>query len=222
VSLDAGSVESHRKGHRLKENWFDTTIEGIRELSRIRGKRPYPAIRVCYLLNEFNSSRKELDNIVQIAHDAHVDSVKFSIPYDLYGRNFSEVRKYKKTIEVIKNGEYRDRLDRLITSSDQQPHIFYLSPHTQDVDRLNFKQCIYGYFQISAGADGYWYRCSAVATPSFSHLRLGKITGDLEAWQDMVIRNQSPEFNPQSCFKVGARCNRMAIECNNEWEGINV
>lgn len=222
VSLDSGNVESHMRGHNLDTNLFDTTIDGIREAIRIRGSSPYPSVRICYLLNKFNSSPKELEGIVKIAKDIGVDSIKFSIPYDLYGKDFSRVREYKRKIEIKKDKEYRERLLPLLTSQEDKTHVFYLSPFTQDVDRMNFRQCIYGYFQISAGADGYWYKCSSTASPSFSFNRLQKITSSLDGFHKAILRSQSPDFNPSLCFNAGARCNRMALECNKEWEARNV
>jgi len=82
---------------------------------------------------------------------------------------------------------------------------------------MNFKQCIYSYYQITLGADGYIYKCSSTATPSFKMNRLGKITNDLEKFNEMILANQDPDFCPSGCFKVGARCNRMALEINNKW-----
>ena len=222
ISLDAGTAESHMKGHGLSVNWFDAIIEGIKTMSQIRGSSPFPAIRICYLLNDYNSSQKELEGIVCMANELNVDSVKFSIPYDLYGKDFDTVRKYKGRIEVKKDREYKERLLPLIDASGKRTQVFYLSPYTQDVDRMNFKQCIYGYFQITAGADGHWYRCSSMASPTFKFNRLGKITGNLEEWHQSIMLNQSPSFDPSRCFKAGGRCNRMALECNKEWEALNV
>ena len=221
ISLDAGTVKSHMRGHNLDVNWFDTIIEGIRAISEMRGDSPIPAIRICYLLNKFNSSREELEGIVGIAKELKVNSVKFSVPYDLYGKDFDRVRSYKKKIEIVKDREYRERLRALITSPEDKTHVFYLSPFTQDVDRMNFKQCIYGYFQISAGADGYWYKCSSTATPSFKFNRAGRITSNIEQFHKAILVNQNPNFDAATCFRVGGRCNRMALDCNTAWARIN-
>ena len=96
--------------------------------------------------------------------------------------------------------------------------MFYISPFNQDVDRMDFKECIYPYFQISAGSDGYWYKCSSTASPSFSFNRLGEITGNLEDFHKAILRNQRRDFKPEYCFRAGGRCNRMALECNKAWE----
>ena len=86
---------------------------------------------------------------------------------------------------------------------------------------MNFKQCIYSYYQITLGADGYVYKCSSTATPTFAMNRLGKITNDLEKFNKMILANHNSNFCPSTCFKVGARCNRMALEINNKWKEIN-
>jgi len=222
ISLDAGSSESHKKIKHTDIFWFDTIIEGIREAVKIRGNRAYPAIRVCYLLNKYNSSAEELKNIISIMKDIQVDSLKFSIPYDLYGKDFNKVRKYKNQIEIPRNEKYKSILLELLKNEQgTKPKIFYISPESQDVDAMNFKQCIYSYYQITLGADGYVYKCSSTATPTFKMNRLGKITSDLEAFNKMVLKNHNAKFDPHICFRVGARCNRMALEVNKSWQRRN-
>jgi len=222
ISLDAGTPESHMKTKGLRKNWFDEIIKGIKMAMKIRGDSDIPVIRVCYLLNKVNSSEKEIKGIIKIMKDIRVDSLRFSIPYDLYGKDFNKVKIYKKTVEIKQNIEYTKMLNPLMSENPKErPYIFYLPPRYQDVDRMNFKQCIYGYYQITLGADGYVYRCSSTATPTFKMNRLGKITSDLKEFNKMILVNQNSNFNPSICFRVGARCNRMALEINNKWRQIN-
>ena len=219
VSLDAGTAESHMKSKNLTKNWFDDVLEGLRMAVKIRGNSNFPAIRVCYLLNEFNSSEEEIKEIVEIMKEIKVDSLRFSIPYELYGKDFDKVREYKNNVEIKKNKEYEKILEPLMSKDqNERPFVFYIPPEFQDVDKMNFKQCIYSYYQITLGADGYVYKCSSTATPTFAMNRLGKITSDLEEFKKMILANQSSKFCPAGCFKVGARCNRMAIEINNRWK----
>lgn len=222
ISLDAGSNESHKKIKNTDTFWFDTIIEGIKEVVKARGSRIYPAIRVCYLMNSYNSSLEELKGIMDIMKDIQVDSLKFSIPYDVYGKSFDKVRKYKNQVEIPRNKKYKAKLLKLLKNEQgTKPIIFYIPPESQDVDAMNFKQCIYSYYQITLGADGYVYKCSSTATPSFKMNRLGKITSDLEAFNKMVLMNHNAKFNPCTCFSVGARCNRMALEVNRSWQRRN-
>lgn len=222
VSLDAGAPESHMQTKNIKVNWFDEIIEGIRMAAKIRGNSDSPAIRVCYLLNRFNSSEREINHIIEIMQEIKVDSLKFSIPYDLYGKDFDRVRRYKQAIEVKQNVIYTKMLEPLVSKdSGEKPHIFYISPECQDVDKMNFRQCIYSYFQITMGADGYVYKCSSTATPTFKMDRLGKATNDINKFNEMVIANHNPNFNASTCFNAGARCNRIAMEINTEWVGMN-
>lgn len=216
ISLDAGRAESHRKTKNLQKNWFDDIIEGIRQAVKLRGDSGAPVIRVCYLLNKLNSSEEELRTIVDIMKDIGVESLRFSIPYALYGKPFSRVRQYKQTFEVRQNEEYAKVLGPLLSN----PFVFYLPPEYQDVDRMNFRQCIYSYYQITLGADGYFYRCSSVASPTFEMCRLGKITEGSNI-EEMILANQDQNFNPLTCFRAKARCNRMALEINTMWADRN-
>lgn len=222
ISLDAGTPESHMKTKNLKVNWFDEIIEGIRIAAKIRGNSDSPAIRVCYLLNRFNSSEREINLIIEIMQDIKVDSLRFSIPYDLYGKDFDRVRRYKQAVEVKQNEKYAEMLKPLMSKDlGERPYIFYLPPECQDVDRMNFRQCIYSYYQITLAADGYVYKCSSTASPTFKMNRLGKIPGDLNKMNDMIVANHNPNFNASTCFKVGARCNRIALEINTIWASMN-
>ncbi|GAI46845.1 unnamed protein product, partial [marine sediment metagenome] len=115
ISLDAGTPESHMKTKNLKRNYFDEIIEGIRMAVKIRGDSNAPAIRVCYLLNEVNSSEKEIKGIIEIMKDIKVNSLRFSIPYDLYGKDFSRVKEYRNNVEVKQNKEYMKMLESLIS-----------------------------------------------------------------------------------------------------------
>jgi len=222
VSLDAGDRETHKKTKNTDRYWFDEIIEGIREVTKIRGEKDCPAIRVCYLLNKQNSSLKELNSVISIMRDIGVDSLKFSIPYDLYGKDFSRVREYKQRVELPCDKKYKEELFQLLLGRQgDKPHIFYIPPESQDVESMKFSQCIYSYYQITLGADGYAYKCSSTATPTFKMNRLGKITSDLEKFNRMVLANHNPKFKPCTCFKVGARCNRMALEVNKAWEKLH-
>lgn len=216
ISLDAGTPESHMRTKNLNVNWFDEIIEGIRMAVEIRGRDvSNPAVRVCYLMNRFNSSEREIKGIIEVMQEIGVDSLRFSIPYDVYGKDFDRVRQYKQNIEVKQDAIYSDMLDPLVSkNATSKPHIFYLPPFCQDVDRMKFEQCVYSYYQITVAADGYVYKCTSTASPTFSMNRLGKVTDDLDA---MILANQNPDFRPSTCFKVGARCNRLALEINAAW-----
>lgn len=222
TSLDAGTPESHMRTKNLKVNWFDEIIEGIRMAAKLRGNSHSPALRVCYLLNRFNSSEREINRIIEIMQDIKVDSLRFSIPYDLYGKDFTRVRRYKRIVEVKQNEIHAKVLKPLMSKDSQErPYVFYLPPECQDVDRMNFKQCIYSYYQITLAADGYVYKCSSTASPTFKMNRLGRITGDLNKLNEMILANHNPDFDPSTCFKVGARCNRIALEINTTWVWMN-
>lgn len=221
ISLDAGTTESHCKLKGVKKDWFSEIIEALRVAVRIRGTRSHPSLRVCYLLNKFSDSLEEIKTIIHIMKDIGPDSLRFSIPYDNYGRDFEVVKRYKREVELPRHEYHMATLGPLMsTSSDERPFIFYLSPFHQDVERMQFAQCIYGYYQITFAADGFVYKCSSAASPSFKKVRLGRIPNSLEKFNQMVLANYDPGFRPSKCFAMGARCNRIALEINSEWHTI--
>ncbi len=216
VSLDAGTTESHCKTKGVKHDWFSEILDGIRMAVELKGKGP--AVRMCYLMNEMNSSQAEIDGIVKFARDAGVNSLRFSIPFAPYAQDFDAVRKYKWSVEQKLKGPYYKKVEKhLSKSQDENPFIFWMSPDLQDVDLFTFKQCAYGYYQICLGADGYIYPCTTISTPSFKQFRLGKVTNNLEEFKKLILLNQRPDFDANKCFTCGARCNRMGLEINREW-----
>jgi len=221
ISLDAGTPESHMKTKSLQENSFDAIIRGIQMAISLRGDFDKPAVRVCYLLNEHNSSQGEIEEIIGTMRGMGVDSLRFSIPYYPYGKDFLTVRRYKERVEVLQHERFQSMFEPLMSKDDgERPFIFYLSPEHQDVERMDFRQCVYSYYQITLGADGFVYKCSSTATPSFSMNRLGEIPDSLEEFEKMIIANHNPDFRPSTCFKVGARCNRIALEINLNWKKL--
>jgi len=44
--------------------------------------------------------------------------------------------------------------------------------------------------------------------------QLGPVTSDLAEFERMILLNQDTDFRPSTCFRVGARCNRIALEIN--------
>ncbi len=221
VSLDAGTSESHMASKWIKHNWFDEIIEGIRTVADIKKKAGNPdklAIRVVYLLNDINASPEELFGIIDLMKEIGVDSLRFSIPYAIYGQDFDICRQYKKDVELAKNKKFEEFFAPLVSQdSAERPYIFYLPPRYQDVDRMSYRYCVYCYYQITIAADGCVYRCSSTASPTFMMNQLGPLTADLEEFERMILLNETPDFRPSTCFRVGARCNRMALEINDAY-----
>ncbi len=218
VSLDAGTTESHCKTKGISHDWFSEILEGIRYAVRYRDEYGHPSVRMCYLMNEHNSSPKEIEFIVRFAREVGVDSLRFSIPFAYYGQNFKVVRKYKDKVEQRYKDEYYSRIEsHLSKDHSEKPFIFWMSPDLQDIELFNFSKCAYGYYQICLGADGYFYRCTTISNPLFKNLRLGRMTSSIDVFEDMILDNQVPGFNCIKCFEQGARCNRMGLEINRAW-----
>ena len=125
------------------------------------------------------------------------------------------MREYKHEREVPMTDVYEQRLAPYLSSSeDERPYIFYTGPEFTDVDKFDFKQCVYCYYQITYGADGYVYKCSTTATPTMAMCRVGKITSNLDEFHRLLMKNANPNWDANICFSKGARCNRMGLEIN--------
>lgn len=217
VSLDAGFPWSWAKTKGTKDaHLFNEIITSMKTAVDIREARGSGhAIRLCYLISPQSDSLENFQAIVATAREIKVDSLRFSIPFASYNQSFDAVRKYKRTHEVPMDVVYEERLRPFLSrSEDERPYIFYTGPEFTDIDKFDFKKCVYCYYQITYGADGYAYKCSTTATPTMAQCRVGKITGDLEEFNRILMRNADPYWNAGTCFSAGARCNRMGLEIN--------
>jgi hypothetical protein len=130
--------------------------------------------------------------------------------------NSDPLKKYFKNYVGIVTGDNKQYLSKNVS---ERPYIFYVHPKTTSVDQYWFDRCVYSYYQITLGADGYFYRCSAVAAPDAIDHRLGMITSDLDNFNNIVVKNYNVNWScKEKCFARGLRCNRMAIECNQEYQ----
>lgn len=224
VSLDAGFPSSWAKTKGTnKEHIFNEIIEGLRKAVAIRKKEGRGhSIRLCYLISPHSGSSEDFDSIVRIAKDIGLDSLRFSIPFACYNQSFDDVRKYKQTREEVMTDIYERKLARHLSQRQtEKPYIFYTGPEFTDIDKFDFRQCVYCYYQITYGADGYAYKCSTTATPTMSMCRLGRITDDLGEFHKLLIKNSDPKWNADACFRKGARCNRMGLEINLAFDAMH-
>ena len=228
ISLDGATSwgwNTVKKANKLLKNdgTFWSIIEMIKKATDIREKTGGGhAIRIGYLISEHTASPEQFAIIVNLAKDMGVDSVRFSIPFAAYNQSFDDVKKYKKEIEVPNNKKYEEWLSSLVSKNkNDKPYIFWNYPWFTDIDRFNFEKCIYAYFQITLGADGWFYPCSTVSTPTAKHLRLAECTDNIEEFEKILIKAQNKKFNAKKmCFDHGLRCNRMGLECNTMYEEI--
>ncbi|MBU0573565.1 MAG: radical SAM protein [Candidatus Margulisbacteria bacterium] len=218
LSLDAGDRNSYNATKGVSGNYFDRLLEALKIIYAHRKGSSSPlSIRVTYLLNEHNSSLSQLAYVKQLMTDLGVDSLRFSIPYAYYGASILECLEYRILFERPFYEQVWPNLSSLLsTSREEKPLIFALPPDTQDIGMLfSFNTCFIGYFSMTLGADGHFYRCSSSAFPSFPGLRLGKLDDALNNIEQVFLANQSLSFDPlQSCFPHGARCNRVAMDIN--------
>lgn len=217
VSLDAGLPSSWANVKNTnKKHLFNEIINALRKSVDIRNKSGRGhSIRVCYLITEHSGSEQDFENIISLLSEIGVDSIRFAIPYANYLQDFSAVRRYKKNVEIPNKKKYKKMLDCYLSKSrDEKPYIFFVDPEDTDIEKYNFRKCIYTYYQITLGADGNFYRCSAIASPSMKVASFGRITSDLDVFHDVLQRSQSKDWDCNICFRSGCRCNRMGVEIN--------
>ena len=215
VSLDAGSAESHSRTKGVPESVYYDVIKGIKLLTELRGDISYPKIRVSYLLNKFNSSEYEINKAIEMAVGFGIDSLRFSHYHPPYGAKGKQASAIWQRAER-ENYRFKELFGAMNINSDTT--VFYVEPTKQP----RFRKCAYGYYQITLANDGYVYRCTTAADEIFQELRLGQITDDIDEFNSMIMANQSAEFNPQICARLGVYCCRAAVAINSQIEDDNV
>jgi len=223
ISLDAGFPWSWGKTKGTKDIfWFNEIIEGIRKACEIKNKNGGKghAIRLCYLISPESGNHENFQSIISISKELGIDSLRFSIPFGSYNQHFNAVREYKHEIEIPGSKKYYQMLKSLLSRSEsEKPYIFYTGPEFTDIDCFDFKHCLYGYYQITFGADGYAYKCSTTATPTAKQCRLGEITSNIDEFKKMIMDNYNKDWNcKKMCFNKGLRCNRMGFEINRSFK----
>ncbi len=221
ISLDAGTPESwtKTKGYKGNGNGFYEILNGVEHAVAIRKKaKKGHAIRLCYLVSPYSGSDDDFNSIINLAQSLQVDSLRFSIPFAPYNQDFNKVREYKMQREVPANLIMQYRLEPYLSKSqDEKPYIFYTGSEFTDIDKFTFHKCLYGYYQLTLGADGYYYKCSTTATPTMEMCRLGKVSDNLADFHQIIKFNQNFSWDAHTCFDKGARCNRMGLEINTEY-----
>ena len=225
ISLDGGSPESHMKTKNIKYDAWTDIIEGIKILVNERKKYNSPgSIRVAYLLDKWNSGEEELKNFINMMKEVKVDSLRFSIPYAQYGNEVKKVQNYKQKVENTEHLKFKNLLEKYCSkSSDEKPFIFYFAPVNQDIDRMldeNYKHCAYTYYQTTMGSSGHIYRCSSISTPTFDYGIMGNQPETVAELKKMIADSQTDKFHCHTCIHSTARCNRMALEINTEWNAL--
>ena len=223
-AIDAATAPTFARLKKVGVGQFERAIEGLRLIAD--EKRKYKGqdkikLRFTYLLNDDNSSLEELREMVRLAKGMDATSLRFSIPYAPHGTNMEGCADYRKQVEIPMQARLWENVKKVMSREEVpgETLVFSMPPEAQNIERLTFDHCFYGYFQITFGADGYVYRCSAVASPQFPHLRLGEVPDNLADFYDMIARNQVNFFNPQAqCFPHSGRCNRAGIDINTEYE----
>lgn len=218
VSLDAGCGMSWKDlKHRNKSNFWNIlqAIETMAEIREKKNKNSH-AIRIMYLVSDKTFGQEQFEFIISFAKMMKVDSLRFSVPYDYYARDFEKVKNYKETTEdrIAEKLELAVK-DLISESKEERPYIFYSDPYYVDINRFDFNVCKYGFFQITLGSDGFIYPCSAIAAPTAKHLRISPVSSDLEEFNLQCWQLQNnPVRCKDDCFSHGLRCNRMGLEIN--------
>ncbi len=219
ISLDACSEKSFQIIKNSKRKLFNKILENIKYIA-LNNKNKIQ-FRLTYLLSKYDTDKTGLYNFLDKLNkfSDSISSLRFSVPYLYYGLDIKTVKKiqkqqivplYKKAEQLI--NEYINKHNPIGLK------IFVLPPSTQDINKLKkIKYCLFGYYQITLGADGYFYQCNAVASEKYKHLRLGELNENisLKGINNIIKKNQDLIFNPQtSCFAFGCRCDRPGMEFN--------
>lgn len=223
ISLDAGEEDSFARAKRTSAANFHEISKALQTLRPLRRNKPL-CLGLTYLVNKRNNSQEELAAAVGLAREYEVDYLRFSIPYSPYS---TPARRRARYAENFENPVFEVSSPRIFPLLSQvpteRPYVFMLPLEAQRLQpfpkktptEVFLQYCFYGYYVLTLGADGYFYRCPSTVYANSGRHRIGRMTTDIEELNTILLKNQNSDFSPQEqCFPHGDFCNRAGLEIN--------
>ena len=164
VSLNAVSRDIFKK---ITGGGKTTELRAIREnlktLCDIADERGFRVNVTCLLIPSLNANTHEIENLHKLSKECGSHSLRFSPPqYYEQAEN-----------EVFLNSSVPDFLKKLERETEgEHPSVIFKDFSLWSVNGI--RRCFSQLLHPALGADGYFYPCCQVASPTFKHLRIAK------------------------------------------------
>jgi MoaA/NifB/PqqE/SkfB family radical SAM enzyme len=215
LSIDSGSNEIFNKVHGMntKAALYDKVLINVNKIKKANIPVRKFDVSAAYLLNKFNSSKKEIERFILDFQNAGCNLLRFSFaqpPRGLADKEKIEtvplIEEKNKIMSELKdwiNKFNNDECTVLVVDPDTENNIFYK-------DRT--LPCVARFIYPTVGFDGRLYQCSQSAAPNFKETEIGdlKTKNFWELYYDYDVTD-FVEFFKSSADKItktGCRCDR--------------
>lgn len=215
LSIDSGSNEVFNKVHGMntKAPLYDRVLQNVNRIKTANTPERKFDISAAYLLNKFNSSKKEIERFILDFQNAGCNLLRFSFAQP--PRGLIDQEKIDTVPDVYEKNEMMFELKNwinnfnnddctvLVVDPDKENNIFYK-------DRT--LPCVARFIYPTVGFDGRLYQCSQSAAPNFKDTEIGDLKST-NFW-DLYYNYDVTDFigffkkSGETIAKTGCRCDR--------------
>lgn len=166
--IDVHDIAPHSKDRfgRRAEEYFDVTIENLKELHKLRDERGSTLrINVAYLLVQQNYGDEHVERVVELLQD-HCDLIRFSIP---------QIRNDGVAPGHYLAGGRRQILEHIESKYRDHPKVRVLTEAEQFDHSTHFEFCYAQVFQAVVDKAGYVFPCPQTALKNYRWLAYGNV-----------------------------------------------
>ena len=228
LSIDSGSNEIFNKVHGMKTMapLYDKVLKNVFRIKEANKDQRKFDVSAAYLLNKFNSSKKEISKFIDDFKNAGCNIIRFSFAQPPRGLV------HKDKIETVpladeKNKIIEDLREWLISHDSENCRVIITDPDSEN--DIFYKDrtlpCVARFLYPTVGFDGRLYQCSQSAAPNFKETEIGDLKNNSfwDLYYDYDVTNFKKFFEDTGKLmnKVGCRCDRKEHIVNQKIKNSN-
>jgi sulfatase maturation enzyme AslB (radical SAM superfamily) len=215
LSIDSGSNEIFNKVHGMSESkvpLYDKVLANVMRIKEANTPKRKFDISAAYLLNKFNSSKKEIEKFILDFKNAGCNLLRFSFAQPPRGL----VNEAK--IETVPLSNEKDKImaelkEWIITYDSEDCRVIIVDPDSEN--NIFYKNrtlpCVARFIYPTVGFDGRLYQCSQSAAPNFKETEIGDLKKD-NFW-DLYYNYDVSDFK-KFFSKMGELMNNVGCRCD--------
>lgn len=215
LSIDSGSNEIFNKVHGMKTKaaLYDKVLINVNKIKMVNIPHRKFDVSAAYLLNKFNSSKKEIERFIIDFQNAGCNLLRFSFAQP--PRGLADKEKIETVPLIEEKNEIMNELKEWILSfNNDECNVLVVDPDTEN--NIFYKDrtlpCVARFIYPTVGFDGRLYQCSQSAAPNFKDTEIGDLKNKnfWELYYDYDVSDFIGFFknSAEILAKTGCRCDR--------------
>lgn len=215
LSIDSGSNEIFNKVHGMKTKaaLYDKVLINVNKIKMANIPHRKFDVSAAYLLNKFNSSKKEIERFIIDFQNAGCNLLRFSFAQP--PRGLADKEKIETVPLTQEKNEIMNELKEWILSfNNDECNVLVVDPDTEN--NIFYKDrtlpCVARFIYPTVGFDGRLYQCSQSAAPNFKDTEIGDLKNKnfWELYYDYDVSDFIGFFknSAEILAKTGCRCDR--------------